>query len=337
MCIVFVTTAHPKYPVIVIDNRDEFILRPTSRPHWYKHPVTGEEVLSSRDLHRPEMGTWMGITKSGLLAVLTNYREPFNDAEHPIEGRKSRGAMPTAWLGEPPELSMVKSVEDFVSDGGVKGVGGFSMVCAKLKKKSEGFAVISNRAADIKDVPLVKPDHIKGWGLTNTVFDRSETWPKVGTGVKGFEKVIQAHAANEEASEQELVDELFKHLDTDTLHGHCDRTLEENIDELKNSIFIPAIGDERHRVETKEAQAKGRQGWPTEEELQKDIAINGDAAFHQGFDMGMYGTQRQTIVLVDHDGNVTYIERALYDATGHEIPRGEGDLTFKFKINGWEE
>lgn len=278
------------------------------------------------------------MTKSGLLAVLTNYREPVNDAEHPIEGRKSRGAMPTAWLGEPTHTSVKQSVEAFVANGGVKGVGGFSMVCGKLKKNHDGLAIISNRAGEAEDVPIVQTDRKGGWGLTNTVFDLSETWPKVADGVKGFDALVDDHAKklDEEATVGDLIESIFKHLDTDTLHGECDRTLEENIHHLKNSIFVPAIGDERHRKETREAQEHGRQGWPTEEELQRDIAVNGNAAFHQGFDMGMYGTQRQTVILVDNEGNVTFVERALWDANGKEIPRGEGDVTFKFKLEGWD-
>ena len=128
MCIVVITTAHPKYPLIVIDNRDEFILRPTSRPHWWStrasrqpsrtptpdvstqqtdvhgQPPNGDSeeiqhILSSRDLQRAERGTWLGITKSGHFSVLTNYRE-LNPSRlcQPISGQKSRGAMVTSWL-----------------------------------------------------------------------------------------------------------------------------------------------------------------------------------------------------------------------------------------------
>ncbi|KAG5918569.1 hypothetical protein E4U42_006802, partial [Claviceps africana] len=100
MCIVLITTAHPGYALIVLDNRDEFILRPTSRPHWWRHAATGREVLSSRDLQRAERGAWMGITRDGLFAVLTNYREADgHDAGHPVHGIRSRGGMVTAWLG----------------------------------------------------------------------------------------------------------------------------------------------------------------------------------------------------------------------------------------------
>jgi len=38
MCIAIATTAHPDYALIVADNRDEFISRPTSQPHWWTPP-----------------------------------------------------------------------------------------------------------------------------------------------------------------------------------------------------------------------------------------------------------------------------------------------------------
>lgn len=113
MCIVILTTAHPKYALIVLDNRDEYILRPTSRPHWWgpsngtPTELKGKEgadkpgpVLSSRDLQRRERGTWFGVTRTGRFAVLTNYRE--TDATEPghppVHGLRSRGAMVTSWL-----------------------------------------------------------------------------------------------------------------------------------------------------------------------------------------------------------------------------------------------
>ncbi|KAG7150916.1 hypothetical protein HYQ46_000101 [Verticillium longisporum] len=48
----------------------------------------------------------------------------------------------------------------------------------------------------------------------------------------------------------------------------------------------------------------------------------------------MYGTQRQSVILVDWDGNVVFKERALWDSNGNPIPKGEGDVVFKYKIDG---
>jgi len=345
MCIVFISTSHPKYSLILANNRDEFVLRPTSRPHWWNHinpnTDTTTSILSSRDLQRPERGTWLGITKDGLLAVLTNFRE--TDANGPSpKGRRSRGGMVTAWLSEPPKEGVRESVKRLVEEGeGVKGVGGFSIACGKLKKKGEGFAIISNRAGNLEDVPIVSPEEIKGWGLTNTAFTNSSAWPKISEGLGPFDNIVKSHADSSQG-EESLIKSLFNHLDRDTLHGHADKPLAENIRDLKTSIFIPAIGGDKQRQEMAEAQAQGKGRWPSSEELEqsapsKEVAEGVKADDDQGFDKGMYGTQRQTIVLVSRQGEVTFVERALWDANGHAIERGEGDVTFRFQIEGWED
>jgi uncharacterized protein with NRDE domain len=57
------------HPFTLIGNRDEFYARPTQSLHWWD-----DKVLAGRDLQ--EGGTWLGISRQGKLAVLTNYRDP---------------------------------------------------------------------------------------------------------------------------------------------------------------------------------------------------------------------------------------------------------------------
>jgi len=56
MCIVIVTTEHPSYRLILLNNRDEFLHRPTARATWWEPP--NAHVLGGRDMHRSEHGTW---------------------------------------------------------------------------------------------------------------------------------------------------------------------------------------------------------------------------------------------------------------------------------------
>jgi len=72
MCLIlFAYQHHPKYPLIVAANRDEYYARPSApAQYWSDHP----HVLAGRDLK--ELGTWMGITAQGRFAALTNYRDP---------------------------------------------------------------------------------------------------------------------------------------------------------------------------------------------------------------------------------------------------------------------
>lgn len=72
MCLIVLGwKTRPDCPLLVIANRDEFHRRATaSLAFWPDTP----EVLAGRDLESG--GTWMGVTRSGRFAALTNYRDP---------------------------------------------------------------------------------------------------------------------------------------------------------------------------------------------------------------------------------------------------------------------
>jgi uncharacterized protein with NRDE domain len=354
MCIVLLTTSHPDYAIIIIDNRDEFILRPTSRPHWWQHANGRASVLSARDLQRAEKGTWLGITREGVLAVLTNYRETdVNDVSHPVHGTKSRGGMVTAWLGGDVGESAVDSVHHMVKDSGCKGVGGFSMVCGKLKidktesgeRTIEPLAIISNRNDHIDDVPWIGGQRGGVYALSNTFYQDPKEWPKITNGRKLLAETIEA-AISKNLSEEDLSAKLFDILNTDTLPRHKDMSLMDYVPELKISIFIPPIGDVAHRKAMTDANSRGKAAWATDdqraaEELKQEERPGPPGTGNcvpdlLGFETGLYGTQRQTVLLVDWEGNVTYRERALWDGNGNALEKGSGEEVFRFKIDGWD-
>lgn len=72
MCLIaFAYNVHPSYPLILAANRDEFYERPSlAADFWKDHP----QVLAGRDLKNG--GTWLGITREGKFAAVTNYRDP---------------------------------------------------------------------------------------------------------------------------------------------------------------------------------------------------------------------------------------------------------------------
>ncbi len=59
-------------PLLLIANRDEFYARPTAPLAWWDDAP----VLAGRDLQAG--GTWLGVSRSGRLAALTNHRDPAN-------------------------------------------------------------------------------------------------------------------------------------------------------------------------------------------------------------------------------------------------------------------
>lgn len=354
MCIALISTAHPDYALIVLDNRDEYVLRPTSRPRWWTHQPSGQQVLSAKDLQRRERGTWMGVSKTGRLAVLTNYRETIDDHAHPIHGVKSRGGMVTAWLGAPADTDLDTFVAQMLEDGGVKGVGGFSLICGDLRLQPKQapapgtndqqrgelkpLAIISNRCEAVDSVPRIGGERGKTWGLSNTIYEERPTWPKVRMGNVLTQEAI-AKAVETNASEDELCDHLFTVLDHDTLPPVEVRSkldFESRLNSLKNTIFVSTIGNEQQMQDMKAAVAQGKMkaAFDLIEDEEQEML---EASRHDDgkiFDKGPYGTQRQTIVLVDWEGNITYKERALFDAHGNPIERGQGDVTFKYVVDG---
>jgi uncharacterized protein with NRDE domain len=81
--------AHSQYPCVVAANRDEFHARPAAAAGWWPdHPG----ILAGRDLEAG--GTWLGITRGGRFAALTNYR----DSRQRRSDAPSRGALVTALL-----------------------------------------------------------------------------------------------------------------------------------------------------------------------------------------------------------------------------------------------
>jgi len=74
MCLIFVALrAHPRFPLVVAANRDEFHSRSTAPlGPWPDAPEPAREIVAGRDLVGG--GTWMGVTRRGRFAALTNYR-----------------------------------------------------------------------------------------------------------------------------------------------------------------------------------------------------------------------------------------------------------------------
>lgn len=72
MClIVLAWQARADLPLVVAANRDEWRDRPAEPAHWWPdHP----QILAGRDLQAG--GTWLGVTRRGRFAAVTNFRDP---------------------------------------------------------------------------------------------------------------------------------------------------------------------------------------------------------------------------------------------------------------------
>ncbi len=90
MCLtIFAYDVIPDLDLLVLSNRDEYLVRPTTRLHrWEDHPtiVGGRDDLAG--------GTWLAVSDTGRLANVTNVREPDGDRI----GGPSRGKLVVEFL-----------------------------------------------------------------------------------------------------------------------------------------------------------------------------------------------------------------------------------------------
>jgi uncharacterized protein with NRDE domain len=102
MCLILLAWQVPgRQPLVVAANRDEFHARPAApAAFWEDQPA----ILAGRDLEA--RGTWMGISRGGRFAAVTNYRggtEP--------RAAQSRGSLVTGFLsGNETAGAYIKSV-----------------------------------------------------------------------------------------------------------------------------------------------------------------------------------------------------------------------------------
>jgi uncharacterized protein with NRDE domain len=75
-------------PLLLLGNRDEFYARPSRALHWWDD----DSILAGQDLQAG--GTWLGVSRSGRLAALTNVRAP----DGMREGTPSRGELVASFL-----------------------------------------------------------------------------------------------------------------------------------------------------------------------------------------------------------------------------------------------
>lgn len=154
MCLIaFAYNVHPSYRLILAANRDEFYERPSSSADFWKNH---QDVLAGRDLKNG--GTWLGITRNGKFAAVTNYRDPSalkSDAP-------SRGKLVSNYLtGKQDAAAYLKRIS-----GKTGRYNGFNL----LLGDDQDLFVFSSRGEKQKLTPGI-------YGLSNHLLDTN--WPKV--------------------------------------------------------------------------------------------------------------------------------------------------------------
>lgn len=185
MCLLLLAhRAHAEYPLVIAANRDEYYARPTQpAAFWADAP----EVLAGRDLQAG--GTWLGITRQGRWAALTNVRDPGNMRV----GAPSRGHLVSAYLlGSAPPRAYLAGIAERVGL-----YNGFNLLCGD----GESVWYLSNYLANHEANDPA--NHAAGMrevlpgihGVSNHVLDTP--WPKVVLGCSLLSQSLAARPADE--------------------------------------------------------------------------------------------------------------------------------------------
>lgn len=168
MCLILIGwRVHPDYPLVVAANRDEFFARPTAPAgFWNEAP----QVLAGRDLKAG--GTWMGVTRQGRFAALTNFRDPAQmRADAP-----SRGALVADFLtGNESPLAYLERIAPHAGR-----CNGYNL----LLGDGDSLWWSSNMGGE----PRALPPGV--YGVSNHLLDTP--WPKVGAGKTALAQALDS-------------------------------------------------------------------------------------------------------------------------------------------------
>ncbi len=171
MClIVFAYQVHPDYPLIVLANRDEFYQRPTRAAQFWPETPT---ILAGKDLQSG--GTWLGVSKAGRFAAVTNFREKKTNNSL----FKSRGEIPINFLSS--EISSEQYCQNLVDQS--EQYDGYNALLFDGKKLCYASNKITNYKTEKHQ--MIKPGV---YGISNHLFDTP--WPKVLRSKKALQKQL---------------------------------------------------------------------------------------------------------------------------------------------------
>ncbi|XP_051218610.1 uncharacterized protein [Lolium perenne] len=250
MCIAaWAWQSHPAYGLLLLFNRDEYHSRPTRPAEWW--PAAGEEgeqILGGKD--EVGGGTWLGCTKAGKLAFLTNVREP-----SPRADARSRGELPVRFLqGRQDPLEYATEIAKEADQ-----YNGFNLILADVHLGT--MVYISNKPNGASVVQTVSPGcHV----LSNAAID--SPWPKALHLGQSFNRFLAVHD-DAEVSLKQMVEELM----TDTAKADRSAVPDTGVDSdweyQLSSIFI----------DTEKGQAR----YGTRSMAAIAVKLDGEVAFYE--------------------------------------------------------
>ncbi|WP_018922320.1 NRDE family protein [Salsuginibacillus kocurii] len=174
MCLIAVSYfATPNYPLIVAANRDEAYERPAQPAHFWGE---NKNILAGRD--QKAGGSWLGVTKQGKLAAVTNIRKTEQ------QKKRSRGQLVTDVLTATSKVettcATIKEESDYYN--------GFNL----LAYEREEFLYLSS---ETRKLEKLQPGlHV----ISNA--ERSISWPKTKRATERFQEAIDTYPEDELAA-----------------------------------------------------------------------------------------------------------------------------------------
>lgn len=276
MCIVFLYFCNEPtsdgYQLIVASNRDEVYSRPTATARfWAENP----NILAGMDLEPgKEGGTWLGITKDGKFAALTNYKQAQQFVNSNAIGRGY--LVPDFLKGNDSVREYLQRISD-----GADNYNGFNLLLGQLSLHGK---TVMGYYSNIEEtvINMLSPGiHV----LSNKTLNCS--WPKMVYGRKRFSEIL-----DENCSKQVLIDKLiellcaqersFNSSDGKSFIGsHDDRSNEnfmDDYDDVCRSIFVK-IKEKRYGTRTNTVLLVDAKGHATYvERTMEDDATDPDEA-----------------------------------------------------------
>lgn len=174
---------HPRLALVLAANRDEFHERPSLPLAPWALP-SGGTAYAGRDERAG--GTWLGLSASGRLALLTNVRRTTTVAPQ----APSRGQLPTAWLDSH------EPAPTFWPRWATQGHAPFNLLMADLAHAQWHWG---SNVGGLKDGPVLAalPPEARRWGLSNAALDTP--WPKLVALKTALGDALARHANAPEA------------------------------------------------------------------------------------------------------------------------------------------
>ncbi|XP_029296196.1 transport and Golgi organization protein 2 homolog isoform X2 [Cottoperca gobio] len=196
MCIIFFKfdprpVSKNAYRLILAANRDEFYIRPSKAADFWG---SNSEILSGLDLEcGREGGSWLGISKRGKLAAITNYMEGRVNPD--VQGR---GFLVSNFLMDK-DLDSYSYLKKVSTEGHL--YNGFNLITAEFKAKQDTVCYYGNRGSP-------EPIHLKPgiYGLSNSLLETP--WRKLLQGKRHFTSAVSDQSLSCDGLVQELLNVL---------------------------------------------------------------------------------------------------------------------------------